>query len=373
MHDAADRVPWRTIWATIGSVLLAALAVVLVQELHRVLVWVLLAGFLAVVLTPPVDALSRRLGGRRLVAAAIVYVVSFAALAALVAAFVRPLIDQGAQFADDLPRYIDEARHGEGPAGDLVVRFDLERRITEQQENLRENMSRLGSQSMRVVGTIGSAVAGTVTVLFLSFLMVLDGPRLQRMALSVVPERLRERTARVAGDCTRAVTGYVAGNLLISVIAGVTTYVFLWVAGVPFKGVLALWVGFADLIPLIGATLGAFPVVVVAFLHSPTAGIAALVFFVLYQQLENHVIQPVVQSRTVRMSALAVLVSVLVGVELAGILGALLAIPVAGVIGVIGRDLWDNHRGGLKAEPTVGEDEVPVSQAAAEERSGEDP
>jgi predicted PurR-regulated permease PerM len=123
---------------------------------------------------------------------------------------------------------------------------------------------------------------------------------------------------------------------------------------VPFRGVLSLWVGFADLIPLVGATLGAAPVVLIAFLHSTWAGIGSIIFFIVYQQFENHVLQVTIMARTVQLNPLAVLVSVLVGVELFGILGALLAIPAAGALQVVGRDIWDARRGRLKPEPTTG-------------------
>ena len=149
--------------------------------------------------------------------------------------------------------------------------------------------------------------------------------------------------------------GYVAGNLIISIIAGAGTYVFLWICGVPFKGVLALWVGFADLIPLVGATLGAIVVVIVAFVHSPAVGIAAIVFFVVYQQLENHLLQPVVQGRTVKLNPLTVLVGALAGVELAGMLGALLAIPVCGVLQVVITDTWAERHPGAAEPPTPAE------------------
>jgi len=174
----------------------------------------------------------------------------------------------------------------------------------------------------------------------------------------------RGRVRRVANDCARAITGYMFGNLLISVVAGVATYVALWVAHVPFRGVLSLWVAFADLIPLVGATLGAIPTIAVAFLHSVPAGIGIVIFYVVYQQFENHVLQVTIMSRTVALNPLLVLVSVLVGVELLGVVGALLAIPAGGIIQVIGRDLWDEYRGRPKDVPTVGADEVPVTEAA---------
>jgi predicted PurR-regulated permease PerM len=168
---------------------------------------------------------------------------------------------------------------------------------------------------------------------------------------------------RVAADCAKAITGYMAGNLLISLIAGAVTFVSLWAFGVPFKAVLALWVFFADLIPLVGATLGAIPTIGVAFIHSTTAGIGMIIVYVVYQQFENHVLQVTIMARTVKINPLMVLVSVLIGVELFGLLGALLAIPVAGIIQVIGRDVYDEHLGHFKPEPTVGADETPISAA----------
>ena len=162
------------------------------------------------------------------------------------------------------------------------------------------------------LGQVATGVAATVTILFLAFLMLLEGPLIQRGALQMIenPER-RERVRRVTTDAARAVTGYMFGNLLISVIAGTLAYLFLLIIGVPFKEVLGLWVAFADLIPLVGATLGAVPAVAVAFLHSVPAGIATLIFFIVYQQFENHVLQVSIMSKTVKLNPLTVLISIL--------------------------------------------------------------
>ena len=162
----------------------------------------------------------------------------------------------------------------------------------------------------------------------------------------------RERVVRVATDCSRTVSGYVAGNLLISVIAGVVMFVTLTVLGVPFAAALAVWVAFADMIPLVGATLGAIPSVIVAFLHSVPAGIIVLIVFIVYQQFENHVLQVTIMSRTVQLNPLLVLVSVLVGVELFGIVGALLAIPAAGIIQVIVKDVYAHRHPPPPARPS---------------------
>jgi len=210
-------------------------------------------------------------------------------------------------------------------------------------------------------------VAGAATIFVLSYLMVLEAPKIVSGFLALFPARRAERIGRVGHDCAKTVTGYLTGNLLISVICGSLSYAVLLAMDVPYAGLIALFVGLADLVPLVGATLGAVVATGAAFAESTTAGVVVLVFFVIYQQLENHLLQPLIFSRTVKLNPLTVLIAILVAVELAGILGALLAIPVAGILQILVRDVWDAHRGELKAEPTVGEDRVPVSADAAAE------
>jgi predicted PurR-regulated permease PerM len=184
-----------------------------------------------------------------------------------------------------------------------------------------------------------------VTIVFLTFFMLLEGRMWIDRAYSLLPEESRPRWRRVGDEIYATVGGYVTGNLLISLIAGVTITIVLLVMGVPYAVALGLVVAFLDLIPLAGATVAGIIVTIVAFLHSVPAGIVVVVFFVAYQQVENHFLQPVIYGRTVQLSPLAVLVSVLVGAELAGILGALAAIPVAGTIQVIVRDQLAVRRG----------------------------
>ncbi|MGH9155986.1 MAG: AI-2E family transporter [Acidimicrobiales bacterium] len=355
-------IPWRTIWATIASVVVAVGAIAVLREVSRVLVWLIIAAFFAVVLTPPVDFLEHRVKMRRVVATLLVFLAGFGLLAGLLYSFISPIVDQSQEFVDNFPRYVEDAKAGRGPVGGLVQRFELDRRIEESQDELEMALNSLGRESLGIVRGVGNAVVATLTIVVLTILMLLSGPRMMRTGLNALSPAARQHVRKVAADSARAVTGYVAGNLLISVIAGVASFVFLFVANVPFRTVLSLWVAFADLIPLVGATLGAIPAVGVAFLYSTAAGVATVIFFVLYQQFENHVLQVTIMSRTVDLNPLVVLVSVLVGVELFGLLGALLAIPAAGVIQVVARDVWDVRRGRLKPEPTIGVDEVPITE-----------
>ena len=357
-------VPVRQVLGIIGLVLAAVVAVELVIKLQRIISWLAIAGFFAVVLTPPVNFLVRKMHFPRSVATLVVFLMGIGIVAATVYSFVRPLVDQSNNFINHLPSYVEDARAGRGPVGELVKRYKIDDWVERNQANLRKAAQQAGRPAVKVAQSVASGLAALVTILVLTFLMLLEGPDMMRGGLNMLSPPTAERIQRVARDCARAITGYVAGNLLISLIAGVVTYVSLRILGVPFPEVLALWVAFADLIPLVGATLGAIPTIGIAFLHSTSAGIVMIVVFIAYQQFENHVLQVTIMSRTVKLNPLTVLVSVLAGVELAGFLGALLAIPAAGVIQVVARDLYDERRGRPKPEPTVGVDEVPVPEAA---------
>jgi len=345
----------------IGLVLLAALGLLLVYEVRRVIVWIIIAAFFATALHPLVSWLERRVRWvRRWLATLVVFLAVFAILAGLVALFVVPLVREGTQLAQQLPDLISDTRAGRGPLGGLLERFHVIPWIQQHSAQIQSYASGLGGSTVAFVKGAATTIAGIVTIFVLAYLMVLEAPRLVEAFLALFRPERAERIRRVGGDCARTVTGYISGNLLISLICGVLTYVVLLILGVPFAGLIALFVAIADLIPLIGATLGAVVAVLGGFAHSITAGIVVLVFFILYQQLENHLLQPVILARTVQLNPLIVLISILIGVELAGILGALLAIPVAGMVQIIARDVWDERRGRPKPEPTVGEEETPA-------------
>ena len=359
-------VPVKTILVSIGLVLASLLAIYLVFLLSHILALLVIAAFFAVVLTPPVDFVRRHLHLSKGLATAVVFLGLVALVVGLLYVFIKPLVSQTQEFIDRFPQYVTEARAGQGPVGKLVKRYDLDKRIEENKERLEQALRGSADSAVKVAQKVFAGLISLLTVLVLAILMILYGPDLLSSGLGILSPPKRDRVQAVALDCGRAITGYVMGNLLISVVAGTVTFFALWAFGVPFKEVLALFVAFTDLIPLVGATLGAIPTIFVAFLHSTTAGIGMLIVYIVYQQFENHVLQVAIMSKTVHINQLVVLVSVLIGVELFGILGALLAIPVAGVLQVVVRDLWDHRTGRPKEEPTIGEDRVPVSEVLAE-------
>lgn len=345
----------------IGLVLATVAALFLAYETRRVLTWIVISVFFAVALHPAVTWATRRLAfGRRWLGTLLVFVVVFVVLAGLVTLFVVPLVNEGAQVARDFPRIVEDARNGRGPVGGLMERFHVVQYVQDNADKIRGYASGLGAPTLAFLTGVATTVAGIVTIFVLSYLMVLEGPRAVGAFLTLFDDRRAERIRRVGRDCARTVTGYISGNLIISLVCGLLTYAVLMVLGVPYAGLIALFVALADLIPLVGATLGAVVASLAALTQSVTAGVVTVVFFIVYQQLENHLLQPVVFSRTVKLNPLTVLIAILLAVELAGILGALLAIPIAGIVQILARDVWDSRRGRLKPAPTVGPEETPV-------------
>lgn len=365
VSPGARPVPVRAIAAAIGMVLATAVGLLLLYEVRRTLVWLVVAAFFTVALYPVVAWVQRRLTWcRRSLATLLVFVVVLAVLGGLITAFAVPLAREGTAFAGQLPQLLNDARAGRGPVGGLLERTNALQYVQIHQDRIRALATGLTTPAAGFLRGVATGVAGVVTIFVLAYLMVLEGPKLVDGTLNLMDPGRRDRVRKVGADCARSITGYISGNLLISVICGVLTYIVLKLTGVPFAGLIALFVALADLIPLVGATLGAVVACIAAVIHSLPAFIAVAIFFVVYQQLENHLLQPLILSRTVKLNPLAVLVSILVAVELAGILGAFLAIPVAGMIQVIVRDMWDHRRGRPKAEATVGEDRTPVANGS---------
>ncbi|HET8528364.1 MAG TPA: AI-2E family transporter [Gaiellaceae bacterium] len=326
----------RTVFGVLAILLGVAIVLYVLWVARHVLSWLLIALFLALALNPAVEALQRRGLGRG-VASGITFVVALAVVGGLGALFVPALVDQVNSFANKVPDYVHDLTHGRGRLGFLETKYHIVERIKSALEKNGVSKLAVGAgAALAVTKSVISAVVATVTIVFLTFFLLLEGPDWLERIYALVHEDRRPRWRRVGHDVYRTVGGYVTGNLLISLIAGVTSGLVLWLAGVPYAAALGLLVALLDLIPLAGATIAAIVVVLVALAATGvTAAIVVGVFFVVYQQVENHLIQPLVYGRTVQLSPLAVLVAVLVGAELAGVLGALAAIPVAGALQVV--------------------------------------
>lgn len=267
-----------------------------------------------------------------------------AGIAGVVAAIVTPLAREAAGLSADLPRIVEDARAGRGPGGELLQRLEVADWLERNQQRIGKTVTGLGPSALGFVRAAATGIVAFLAVLTAAFLMVLHGPRLLDDGLRLLQPATAERLRRVGRECERTITGYVSGNLLISAVCGVLTYAVLRALGVPFPGLLALFVAVADLVPLVGATIGATVATLAAFTQGTETGVVVLVFFVVYQQVENHVLQPLIYARTVQLNALGVLVALLVLTELAGVVGALLAIPAAGIVRALVRDQLAHRR-----------------------------
>lgn len=344
MSDAGDRSTARQTVIVIGLVLATLAGLALVWQTRRVLIWLLVAAFFAVALNPLVERVQRRLVQRRPAATLVVFLAGFVAVAALVVILVVPLVNELTRFADRAPDLLREAQAGRGPIGALLQRFHLRHYAQAHTEQLQRFGSQLGRSSVGLIRGTVQGVAGTLTVVVLAYMMVVQGPAVTAKTLALAGSERAERLRRIGRESARTISGYLSGNLLISLICGLLTFAVLALTGVPFPAVIALLVAIADLIPMVGATLGAIAAGGAGFLHSPIAGAIVLVFFVVYQQVENHLLQPRIMSRAVQLNPLTVLVSVLIAAELGGILGALLAIPAAGIAQILLREFLPANR-----------------------------
>jgi predicted PurR-regulated permease PerM len=337
------------------AVLLLVIAVVALLEIlqiaRQVLTWMLISLFLALALNPLVELFQRRVTRqRRLPAIGLAYVVVAIGITGIAATFLPTLIDEINNFANAVPGYIEDLTEGRGWLGELADRYDVVERVREQVETGgAAALVGASGTALAITREILTAIVAIVTIIFLTLFMLLEGPRWMERFYGLLPEESQERWRNVGRGIYRTVGGYVSGALSIGVIAGISTAILLSVLGVPYAIALGLVVALLDLIPLAGATLAAVIVSSVAFLDDITKGIIVLAFFIVYQQVENHVLYPLVYSRTVSMSPLAILIAVLLGASLAGVLGALAAIPVAGAIQVVLVDYLEHRRARFEA------------------------
>lgn len=334
----------RTVLVVLGVILAAALVLRVLWVTRDVLIWVAIAIFLAMALNPAVDWLQARGIRRRGLAVGIVFTGTVLGIVAIGALFVPTLVREVNDFAQAVPDYIDDLTKGRGRLGFLERDYQIVEKVREAIEKSgAAGVLGLSSTALALTKSVISAVVAVLTIAFLTLFMLLEGPAWVERIYGLLPETSQPRWRRVGYQIYRTVGGYVTGNLAISFVAGIASTIVLLILGVPYAVALGLLVAILDLVPLAGATIAAVIVTTVGFLHSVTAGVVLIVFFIVYQQFENHVLQPLVYGRTVQLSPLVVLVAVLMGAKLAGVVGALGAIPIAGSIQVLLLD-WLAHR-----------------------------
>jgi predicted PurR-regulated permease PerM len=341
-------------------VVAVAICLYLVYLVRRPLLWLLIAIFIAAALSAPVNVLARRM--RRGLAVAIVLVTLLALPLLLVALLVPPIITEGDSFARNVPAYaqdVTEFVRKNPRLRELNRDYDITSKLEEEAGKLPDKLGGAAG-TLRDVGIgIVNSLFALITILVLTAFLLANGRAWTDRILASRPEEERERLRRALDHMASAVGGYMAGALTIAVIAGVSTYIVLTILGVPFRAPLAVIAGLFSLIPLIGATIAAVLIAVVTlFENFPTATIVWVVWAIVYQQFENHVIQPQIQKRTVHVHPFITIVAVLFGATLLGVLGALVAIPVAASIQILIREYVDLRTMSIKPP----EDDSPPDQ-----------
>jgi predicted PurR-regulated permease PerM len=341
-------IPLRTIVAAAAVVAATYLSGQLLYRLRGILILLAVAGFIALILNPLVVMLQRRVTPRRGVAVTVAAVSALLVFAGLVAVCGYPLATAILHLANRLPAYAASAERGNGWLGHLLRRHHVQAWVQHNAPALMNAARGLAMPALAAGKSAVSLAADLVTVCALALFLLIEGPKLRAGILARMPPERAARCVEVAGEVRRAVAGYVLGDLLTSAIAGTVIFITLLTAGVPFAPLWGVWAGLFDFLPVIGGALAGIPTTLFAVSHSVTAGIVTLAAFIIYPQIENHVLNPLVMSRTVRISPLLALVSVLAGYSIGswigglfgGFAGGLLGIPTAGAIHILGRQVW---------------------------------
>jgi predicted PurR-regulated permease PerM len=327
----------------VAKVVLVAAAVIAALYfsylIRTVIGLVLVAAFFAVAIAPAVNWLDNRKLPRSL-AILLVYLMIAGGIFGIGLLIVPPLVSGVEDLSGDLPGYVDDLREND-TFREYDDRYEITEKLKEQAEDLPSKLGDAAGTLRDVTVGVFSRFVQLFSILVITFFLVKDGRRLLEFFYRQVPDVRARRFRKIAGDISDAISGYVFGNFVISVLAGLVTYVTLRILGVPFALPLAILFGFFDLVPLVGATLGGILVgIVVAFVDFPVGLIIWAAVLILYQQVENNLIQPYVYGKAVQLHPLIVIVAILIGAALLGVLGALLAIPVAAAVQAVVRDYW---------------------------------
>jgi predicted PurR-regulated permease PerM len=336
----------RSILRVVVTVVASVLALYVLYLVRKPLSWVLIATFVAIAASGPVNLLGRRLP--RGLAIAVVYLGIVLAPLVIGAILVPPAVEQGVKLARDLPGYVQDLNatiDDNEQLRELNQKYDLTQKLDDLADDLVSDLGNAAGALADVGEALVTSLFALVTILVMSMFMVARGKAWREAVLSFRPPHQAERLRRASDGIAAAVGSYVGGALAQATIAGAAAFLMLVILGVPSPLPLAVIVFMLDVIPLVGATLGAIIVgIVTLFGDFPTDTIIWIVFAIVYQQFENYVVQPRIQSRAVKLDPFIVVIAALFGGTLLGVIGALLAIPSAAAIQIAVREYLEYRR-----------------------------
>lgn len=320
-------------------VVLTIIGLAALNKVSDALVLIFISFFLALALNAPVHWISEHLPGKRRgsrpIATSISFLIVMSVLIGFLAIIVPPTVSQVSNFIKDLPKTVDDTRHQNNALGEFIRDNNLESVTESIADDLVNAAKDSGSTAVSTLSTLSSSLFAVLTVLAMTFMMLVEGPRWVKLAKGFLPKDRREYAAALTRDMYKVVRGYVNGQVTVAFIASIFVLPVLLILNIPYALALATIVFICGLIPMIGAYIGATIVSLVALLESPVSAVLILAYYILYQQIENYVLQPRIQATATNMSPLLVFASLIIGINLNGIVGGLLAIPVVGCLRIL--------------------------------------
>jgi predicted PurR-regulated permease PerM len=329
----------RTIVKVVLLIIGTILALAALRKASHALLLIFTALFLAVALNAPVSWIARHIPGKkrgsRVLGTTTSFIVVVVVLGAFLASITPPIVRQTQSLVNSAPRLIRDVRDENSDIGHFIQKYNLESEVDKFSEQLSERLKNASGSAVSTVTKVGSSIFSLLTILVLTFMMLIEGPRWIKLGIELSPKRRQRNIETVLRDMYSVVKGYVNGQVLLAAIAAVMILPGLLIFGVSYPVALLGVVFICGLIPMVGHTIGAVIVTLVALFTSPLSALGILAYYILYQQIENYLIQPRVQANTTNMSPLLVFASVVIGVSFSGLFGGLVAIPVAGCLRVL--------------------------------------
>jgi predicted PurR-regulated permease PerM len=329
----------RTIMRVLFSVLVWIIFLAALHKATHALVLIFTAFFLALALDSPVHWIAQRLPGKRrgnrTVATAVSFLLVVAFLGTFLASVVPPIVRQTNTFIQSAPGLVANVRSQDSDLGKFVRKYHLEGQVDTFSRQLSDRLKNASGAAVSTAAGIGSSIFATLTILALTFMMLIEGPYWLGIALRLMPNNHAKQARLLGLDMYKVIRGYVNGQVLLAALAATLLAPMLFMLHISYPIALVLLVFICGLIPMVGHTMGAIIVSLVALFHSPLTALIILAYYILYQQIENYVIQPRVQANSTNLSPLLVFIAVVIGVNFGGLLGGLVAIPIMGCLKVL--------------------------------------
>lgn len=337
----------KTLVRVVFVIIISYIGLLTVRKASHAFILIFIAIFFALALNAPVQWLSGKIPGKRRGSRTIATSISFLFIVLLFAGFVAsivpPLVKQTGNFIDATPQLIDDIHNQDTGLGKFVRKYKLDKQVDKFSSQLSSRLNNIANSLVGAFSRVTGSIFSTLTVLVFTFMMLIEGPRWVGLAKRLLPKERREKADLLATDMYKVVKGYVNGQIILAALAAVVIFVPLVILNVSYPIALMVVVFFCGLIPLVGHTLGAIIVSSVALLQSPLTAIIILMYYIIYQQIENYIMQPRIQANTTNMTPMLVFIAVVIGINFNGLLGGLLAIPIAACMKVLVKDYVQRH------------------------------